>query len=86
MVVPHLLKIYFGLGQPLSVLEIVSVRKIKNFFLSLRTTLESHQNTQNLSLYQNTITTFNQKSFLKYDLRVDTQFRCKSVPIDMGIK
>ena len=33
MLVPHLLKIYFGLGWPSSVLEIVSVRKI--FFLDL---------------------------------------------------
>jgi len=30
MLVPHLLKIYFGLGWHLSVLEIVSVTKIKN--------------------------------------------------------
>ena len=30
MLVPHLLKIYSGLGWPLSVLEIVSVTKIKN--------------------------------------------------------
>ena len=34
MLVPHLLKIYFGLGWPSSVLEIVSVRKIVE--LSLR--------------------------------------------------
>ena len=30
MLVPHLLKIYSGLGWPSSVLEIVSVTKIKN--------------------------------------------------------
>ena len=30
MLVPHFLKIYFGLGWPSSVLEIVSVTKIKN--------------------------------------------------------
>ena len=37
MLVPHLLKIYFGLGWPSSVLEIVSVTKVKNkhFFLSM---------------------------------------------------
>ena len=29
MLVPHLFKIYFGLGWPSSVLEIVSVTKIK---------------------------------------------------------
>ena len=29
MLVPHLLKIYFGLGWPTPVLEIVSVTKIK---------------------------------------------------------
>ena len=29
MLVPHLMKIYFGLGWPSSVLEVVSVTKIK---------------------------------------------------------
>ena len=32
MFVPHLLKIYFGLGWPSSVLEIVSVTKIKTLY------------------------------------------------------
>ena len=32
MLVPHLLKMYFGLGWPSSVLKIVSVTKVKNIF------------------------------------------------------
>ncbi len=32
MLVPHLLKIYFGLGWPSSVLEIVSSQRLKKMF------------------------------------------------------
>ena len=32
MLVPHLLKIYFGLGWPSSVLEIVSSQRLKTIF------------------------------------------------------
>ena len=68
MLVPHLLKIYFGLGWPLSVLEIVSLQRLKtncnvsvlgtyllNFekILFMYFTLNSKQYTQLWDLSQN---------------------------------
>ena len=37
MLVPHLLKIYFGLGWPTSVLEIVSSQRLKTNSMTFKT-------------------------------------------------
>ena len=83
MLVPHLLKIYFGLGWPLSVLEIVSSQRLKT--MSPLVLKKKNEKFLFLNVYWHQVQLLKFSFIIQFSLRLSNKKKWTESSFDKGI-